>query len=82
MSSNSLAPGCKILIIFRAEQYLSQLNVDSEFFDAVHYDLKTKDLLMLETEDDDSCIETKAEVLIRTLFTAQAKRQAYIKLNS
>lgn len=60
---------------------LTATSLDVEFYRIVTQDLKSKDLLILETEDTDTCIETKAEVLQRTLLNGQAKRQAYIRNN-
>ncbi len=53
--------------------------LDAEFYTVVQTELKSKNLLVLETEDFDTCIETKAEVLQRTMLSGYAKRQAYLK---
>lgn len=58
---------------------LTAPSLDAEFYQTIQNEIKAKDLLILETEDVDTCIETKAEVLQRTLLTGAAKRQAYIK---
>lgn len=52
---------------------------DMEFYQTIQNDVKSNNLLIFETEDFDTCIETKAEVLQRTMFSAAAKRQAHIK---
>lgn len=61
---------------------LTAPSLDAEFYQIVREDLKNGSLLFLETEDEDPCIETKAEVLHRTILTGQAKRHAYIKQTS
>lgn len=58
---------------------LTAPSLDAEFYQTIQNEIKANNLLILETEDEDTCIETKAEVLKRTLLTGSAKRQAYIK---
>jgi len=58
---------------------LTAPTLDAAFYQTVMGDLKSGGLLLIETEDEDPCIETKAEVLQRTLFSGQARRQAYLK---
>lgn len=60
---------------------LTAPSLDTEFYQIVREDLKSGNFLFIETEDEDPCIETKAEVLQRTFMTGQAKRQAYLKTN-
>jgi len=51
--------------------------LSADFYENVKNDIATQQLLLLELEEQDSFIETKAHVLKRAVFTSEAKNKAY-----